>query len=277
MRRVPSVLVLLFAVLVAPCARASADFNRLYVFGDSYSDMGAGYLAGNGPTSIAYMAQRMNLPLTHSRDPHADSGSIDFAVAGADTGLNPGVKTNGLLLEVGMINQVQDFAARVRSKAIVFNPDTTLFFIAGGLNDDKRPVDVSVGNITRQIEILKSVGARHIVLALLPTKIPDFAENAERLNPAYEKLVPALRQKLGIDMRLSPWGSYFDEIIGHPEKYGITNTKDQCAFSVPLGEKKADPCPDPRKYFYYYNDHPSTWVNKLVGDKLYEELVAGRR
>ncbi|MDR3447007.1 MULTISPECIES: SGNH/GDSL hydrolase family protein [unclassified Dyella] len=276
MRLVLGFLVVLCAVVVAPRAMASAEFNRLYVFGDSYSDMGAGYLAGNGPTSVAYMAQRMNLPFTHSKDKNANSESIDFAVAGADTGLNPGVKTNGLMLEVGMINQVQDFAARVRDKSITFDPDKTLFFIAGGLNDDKTSLDVSVAHITRQIEILKSVGARHIVLARLPTQMSDFSEAAKRLNPAYEKLVPALRQKLGIDLRFSQWGSYFDEIVSHPEAYGIVNAKDPCAFSEPLGEKRAPPCSDPRKYFYYYSSHPSSWVNKLVGDKLYEELAVQR-
>ncbi len=274
MRLVLGFLVFLCAAMVAPRATAGADFTRLYVFGDSYSDMGAGYLAGNGPTSVAYLAKRLNLPFTHSMDANANGESIDFAVAGADTGTNPGVKTNGLLLEVGMIHQVQDFAARVRGKSIRFDPDTTLFFIAGGLNDDKLPLETSVANITRQIEILKSVGARHVVLARLPEKIPDFAQAAVRLNPAYETLVPALRARLGIDVRLSQWGRYFDEIIAHPQAYGIANAKDPCAYSVPLGEKYAPPCADPRAYFYYYGGHPSTWVNQLVGDKLYDELAA---
>lgn len=276
MRLFLGILVFLCTTMVAPSAMAGADFQRLYVFGDSFSDMGAGYLAGNGPTAVAYLAQRMNLPFTHSKDKNANGVSIDFAVAGADTGLNPGVKTNGLLLEVGMLNQVQDFATRVRDKAITFDPDKTLFFIEGGLNDDRIPLDDSVAHITRQIEILTSAGARHIVLARLPIKVSDFSEVAQRLNPAYEKLVPALREKLGIDLRLSQWGSYFDEIITHPKAYGITNANDPCAFSVPLGDKKAPPCADPRKYFYYYSSHPSTWVNKLVGDKLYEEIIEQR-
>lgn len=276
MRLVFATLVLFLAAMAAPSASASAAYNRLYAFGDSYSDIGAGYLVGNGPTSVAYLAQRMSIPFTHSKDKHANSQGIDFAVAGAATGLDPGKATNGLLLEVGMINQVQDFAARVRNKSITLDPDRTLFFIAGGLNDEGVPLDVTLANITRQIEMLKSVGARHIVLTLLPTKVPGFAETALRLNPAYEKLVPALRSQLGIDLWLSHWGSYFDEIIDHPQTYGITNSKDPCAFSAPLGEKGGAPCPDPRKYFYYYGEHPSTSVSRLVGDKLYHEVEAHR-
>lgn len=274
MRLVLGMFVLLVAVMSTPVKAASTHFNRLYAFGDSYSDMGAGYLAGNGPTSVAYLAQRMALPFAHSKDKKANSESIDFAVAGAATGLDAGKPQHGRLLQVGMINQVQDFATRVRDKAITFDPDKTLFFIAGGLNDDEVPLDVSVANITRQIEILHSVGARHIVLALLPVKIPGFAQVAQRLNPAYEKLVPELRTKLGIDLWLSQWGRYFDEVIDHPATYGITNSKDPCAFSATLDEKGGAPCKNPREYFYYYGDHPSAWVNKLVGDKLYDEIRA---
>ena len=275
-RSVFGALVLLAAAMIAPGVAFSADFNRLYAFGDSYSDIGAGYLAGNGPTSVAYLAQRMHLPFTHSKDQNANSESIDFAVAGAATGLDAGRPQNGLWLQVGMINQVQDFVQRVHDKSISFDPDRTLFFIAGGLNDDDVPLDVSVANMARQIELLHSVGARHIVLARLPEKIPGFAQVAQRLNPAYEKLVPALREKLGIDLWLSEWGRYFDEVIDHPKAYGITNSKDPCAFSAPLGEKGGPPCKHPREYFYYYGDHPSTWVNKRVGNELYDEVRAHR-
>ncbi|AIF49531.1 hypothetical protein HY57_20825 [Dyella japonica A8] len=266
----------MWTATAAPRAQAATDFQRLYVFGDSFSDMGAGYLVSNGPTAVGYLATRMNLPFTHSRDKNANSESIDFAVAGGATGDDPGKLAKGYLLEVGMIRQVQDFAARVRNKSITFDPDRTLFFIAGGANDDNVPLDVSVGNITRQIEMLTSLGARHIELALLPTRMPDFAEEGRRLNPAYEKLVPALRAKLGIDLRFSHWGDYFDEVFTHPEAYGITNTKDPCAYTEIFGGKGGPTCTDPGKHFYYYSEHPSTEVSKLVGDKLYEEINARR-
>ena len=277
MRWVLGLLIVLMAVMPSQPALAGANFNRLYVFGDSYSDIGAGYQDGNGPTSVAYLAQRMNLPLKHSRDKSGNDGGIDFAVSAAGTGLDGGERVNGMLLAVGMLNQVQDFAARVQNKSITFDPDKTLFFIAGGFNDEKVPTDVTVANITRQIDILKSVGARHIVLALLPTKVREFAETAKRLNPVYERLVPELRKSTGVDLRLSRWGEYFDEIIEHPHAYNIANTTDPCAFSEALGEKGPPPCSDPRKYFYYYSGHPSTWVHKLVGDKLYEEMAARHR
>ena len=41
------------------------------------------------------------------------------------------------LLGYGMLNQVRDFASRVKSGDIRFDPQSTLFFLAGGLNDGR--------------------------------------------------------------------------------------------------------------------------------------------
>ena len=38
---------------------STAKIDRMYVFGDSYSDIGEGYLDGNGPTAVAYLADRL--------------------------------------------------------------------------------------------------------------------------------------------------------------------------------------------------------------------------
>jgi phospholipase/lecithinase/hemolysin len=38
---------------------STVKIDRMYVFGDSYSDIGEGYLDGNGPTAVAYLADRL--------------------------------------------------------------------------------------------------------------------------------------------------------------------------------------------------------------------------
>ncbi len=53
----------LFGQSIESLSSAAQPITRLYVFGDSYSDTGAGYLDGNGPTAIAYLAGRLGLPL----------------------------------------------------------------------------------------------------------------------------------------------------------------------------------------------------------------------
>jgi phospholipase/lecithinase/hemolysin len=273
MHRLFRVLSVLIVTIASTTGARAATYNKLYVFGDSYSDIGAGYLDGNGPTAVAYLAQKMNIPLTHSNDPHADNQSIDFAVTAAGTGTNPGQRIGGYLLMVGMMNQVQDFAARVHSKSITFNPDTTLIFIQGGLNDGDVPTKTTIDNITREIEILKAAGGRHITLGLLPTKVPDFAKVGSRLNPAYIQLVRALRQKLGIDIQLNHFGQYVDEVLENPSRYGIVNTDKPCAGRALFGEDPT-PCKAPDTYFYFHSGHPSKAVNKILADKLYAEIDA---
>jgi phospholipase/lecithinase/hemolysin len=84
----------------------------MYVFGDSYSDIGEGYLDGNGPTAVAYLAQRLGFDLVPANAANIAGQSLDFAISGAQTGSGTGNKNGNFLLGYGMRNQVDDFAAR---------------------------------------------------------------------------------------------------------------------------------------------------------------------
>jgi cholinesterase len=170
-----------------------------------------------------------------------------------------------------MMDQVNDFAAKVRSGTLTFEPKTTLFFLEGGLNDNKLPTEITLENLTREIRLLQSLGARHFTLTLLSIKVPDFAETAKRLNPAYENLVASL-QKQGIDISLNHWGPYLDEILENGSQYGIVNTTARCAGRA-LFKEDPTPCAKPETYFYFHGGHPSAAVNKIVGDKLFRELT----
>ena len=160
-----------------PAAQPAAQtINRVYVFGDSYSDTGAGYLDGDGPTAVAYLAGRLGLSLLLPYDSNANANSINFAVSGAQTGRGAGRKVKDALLGRGMVDQVEDFASRVQSKAIVFNPDHTLFFLAGGPNDRRLPSAETLANLKGQIRKLYDLGARRFRLALLPPPFPPLVK-----------------------------------------------------------------------------------------------------
>jgi acetyl esterase/lipase len=250
------------------------SFNRLYVFGDSYSDTGAGYVDGNGPTAVAYLAEHLGLKLALPSDPDANSQSLNFAVSGAQTGRGEGHKVKDALLGRGMVNQVDEFVGRVRSGAITFEPNHTLFFLAGGLNDRRLANSETVANLRGEIQKLYSVGARYFSLAVLPTAIPAFSDVGQRLNPDLECMPHKLEAELpGAHVRLSHWGEFFDDVMRNPWKYGIENTQDACAGRAIFGEDSA-PCNKPAAYFYYHKGHPSTAVHKVVGDKLYAEITA---
>ena len=253
-----------------------AAVDRIYVFGDSYSDTGAGYLDGNGPTAVAYLADRLGFPLKPANESAAADMSLNFAVSGAQSGSGAGRRIKNALLGFGMRNQVDDFAARVRSGAISFKPESTLFFIAGGLNDRNLETETTVQNLKGLIRKLYESGGRRFLVAILPTAIPSFADVGKRLNPALTgipKQVAAEFPEVSIDT--SQWGVFFDEVMTNAARYGITNTTDKCAGRA-IFDEDATPCAAPSTYYYYHAGHPSTAVQRIVGEKLFDEFVRGQ-
>jgi phospholipase/lecithinase/hemolysin len=260
----------------AVATQTEEPVTRLYVFGDSYSDNGAGYVDGNGPTAVVYLSRKLGLELIPATEPGDAARSLNFAVSGAQTGSGPGRKIKDALLGRGMMDQVEDFVARVQAGSVAFDPKTTLFFLAGGLNDGKLPGAETVANLENQIRKLYAVGARRFRVALMPEAIPETKALGVRLNPELRRIPEEMRSQLpDARIALSNWGAFFDEVMRNPARYGIQNTKDKCAGRA-LFNEDATPCADPATYFYYHEGHPSTAVHKVVGDKLYEELAEGR-
>src|SRR4051812_106495 len=93
---------LILAGCVSFGAIASSSVKRLYVFGDSYSDTSAGYVDGNGPTAVAYLAERLGFALVPSNAKNTAGKSLNFAVSGAGTGSGSGHKVKEALLGLGM-------------------------------------------------------------------------------------------------------------------------------------------------------------------------------
>jgi cholinesterase len=266
----------LFAALAIVAPSVSSSVKRLYVFGDSYSDIGAGYLDGDGPTAVAYLANHLGFALVPSNASDTagnTSESLDFAVSGAGTGSASGHRINGALLGLGIRDQVEDFAQRVRSGAVKFDPKSTLFFIAGGQNDVFLPTEAAVENLKSELRILHKLGGRRFMIALLPTSIPAFKEVNQRLNPALARIPQKMAAEMpDASVRLSSWGLYFDDVMHDPARYGIENTTDACAGRAIFNEDPR-PCAKPASYFYYHSGHPSTAVHKIVGAKLYKEVL----
>ena len=282
MRRTVAPLLLALAIISPLLAQSAARrdgatrettrYSRLYVFGDSYSDIGAGYIDGNGPTAVAYLGWLMGLQVASSKSSNAAGKSLVFAVSGAGTGEGTGRQVKEALLGYGMMNQVRDFAARVKSGEITFDPQTTLFFLAGGLNDGRRETAITLANLKQELQILRQLGGRHFTIARLPTKIPPFAAVGLRLNPAYEQFVRE-EGTAGVDLWLNRWGAAFDEVMEHPSAHGIVDTTNACAGRA-IFDQDSTPVGDPATYFFYHEGHPSTAVHRIVGKKLFDEVAA---
>lgn len=265
----------LLALALCAALHAQRPYTLLYVFGDSYSDSGAGYVDGNGPTAVVYLAERLGIPFTYFGDPHGAGKGLNFAVSGAQTGENPGKRySHGELLSRGMRNQVNDFAALVKAGTVHFDPQQTMFYLAGGLNDRSLPDGTTVRNLEGDIDVLYAAGARRFEIALLPTRIPAFATAGQRFNPQLATIPAAVRTKHP-DVRISTsrWGLFFDTVMSHPGRYGITDTSSTCSGRM-LRDEDPTPCDAPDTHFYYHEGHPSTAVHRAVGDMLYREALA---
>jgi phospholipase/lecithinase/hemolysin len=261
-------------VTPAPAAAPSRAFSQLYVFGDSYSDTGAGFPLADGPTAVAYLAQHFSIPFTYYGDPAFKDQGLNFSVSGAKTGSVPSKPdSTGKTVARGMREQVDQFAALLKSGQIKFDSAQTMFFFAGGLNDRGTPDGYTRTNEEDEIDTLYALGARRFMVALLPTQIPVFATAGTQFNPELAK-IPAEEQAKHPDIRIanSDWGPFFDQVITHPAQYGLTNTTTPCS-TLPRAGEKAPVCDTPSAYFYFFVAHPSTAAHKAVGEMLYTEAT----
>lgn len=253
----------------------AAPYNQFYVFGDSYSDSGSGYLDTNGPTAVAYLAQHLDIPFTWYGDPNSKGKGLNFAISGAGSGADAGRRyPTGEMLGIGMKNQVDNFVVFTKSNDIPkFDPATTMFFFAGGLNDRGKPGGYTRTNIEAEIDTLYDLGARRFMVALLPVRIPQFATAGTAFNPDLAK-IPADELARHADIRIanSNWGAFLDEVITSPAKYGITDTTHPCAGRA-IHHEDTTPCATPDSHFFYHEGHPSTAVYRAVGDMLYQESL----
>jgi phospholipase/lecithinase/hemolysin len=186
-------------------APGSHPYTMLYVFGDSYSDSGAGYVDADGPTAVVYLARRLGIPFTYNGDPGGTGKGLNFAVSAASSGEGAARPlASGGTLGFGMKNQIESFAGYLKSRAIPkIDAANTMFFFAGGLNDRGRPDGFVRTNIESEIDTLYDLGARRFMVAILPVKIPQFAAAGSRVNPELEKIPAEERLNLKAAVELS--------------------------------------------------------------------------
>jgi cholinesterase len=289
----------------APAAalqQTSGVVERLYVFGDSYSDGGNGYALvkkppsppyqarySDGMTAAEYMAQAFGFTLHHSENPGAPAdASLNFAVSGAWTSH----KNNDAAIDgkTGLLDQIVSFEQRLKAGKARFDPEKTLFFIAIGTNDllfgniagqDNRGlVADALRNVETAARLLHANGARHLAIAtvpmidrtprgsaLPPEKATAIAGTVPALNDGYRRLAAKLRADLKADVFSLPWGRYYDELMSNPVAFGIAEAG-SCIRNAPRGTTV---CPDPQRFVFFDALHPTTAAHRVVGYRLATE------
>jgi phospholipase/lecithinase/hemolysin len=280
----------------------SGVIERLYVFGDSYSDGGNGYALmkkpptppyaarySNGMTAAEHMAKAFGLTLHYSKNAGAPAdGSLNFAVSGAWTSR----KNNDAAIDgtTGLLGQIASFEQRRKAGKARFDPESTLFFIAIGANDllfgniagqDSRTlVADALRNMETAARLLHTQGARHLAIAtipmvnrtprgaaLAPEKARAVGEAVLAVNDGYRRLAAKLRADLKADVFSLPWGRYYDDLMSNPSAFGMADAG-SCIRNAPGG---ITVCPDPQGFVFFDALHPTTAAHRVVGYRLATE------
>ena len=261
----------LVGAVTASTPASAVVINDLFVFGDSYSDTGAYVPLVNpgGTTAVGYLAQNFGITLTTSKNADPGTDGVNFAESGARIFVGPKPPA---AQPRSLSQQVEEFKNYVDSGDVTFDPDSTLFFLAGGLNDHAKVTAKQVTEATiDQVAELYALGARIFEITLLPQDVPAFTDSALNINPVYEALVPELQAAFpSATFALGNWGPDYDKILTNPADYGMTNVTDPCR---DLSHPNTPTCSTPDTYFYYFNAHPSDASHHIVGNALYTEVL----
>ncbi|HXU17983.1 MAG TPA: SGNH/GDSL hydrolase family protein [Terriglobales bacterium] len=270
MRRLACVVTFLFALAVARVAAGAQTpkFTNLYVFGDSYCDVGNVAIAtggekpgpfyyqgrySNGPLWVDHIAGYLGLKLTP-----ALAGGTDFAFAGAwVTAPEDGVPT--------VPQQVQMYLQATGGKA---DPDA-LYFLDGGGNDIVGTTSGDPNALGYQIaagladseHMLRNAGARHFIIPNLFNVglLPVAADHVAFATAASASANQWLNRLLWFDQKLPKLrilrvdvNSLMNAVMKDQSHFGFTDVTGPCLTATGL-------CADPDHSFFWDVYHPSVF------------------
>ena len=248
---------------------ATSPYDAIYVFGDSYCDVGNIYVAtkgaeppapyfdgrfSNGPVWVEHVASSWGLPMKPSL-----LGGTDFAFGGAYVT----ILGNETTIPPSVPQQVETYLASVNGHA----DPKALYVIEGGGNDILSASNVSPQSLGFQIALglsasellLRRAGARNFLIPdLLDVgQLPAGKANAAFATAATVATNAALDVFLGFEEflegifihRLDVF-SLFHDIAADSTHFGFANITDPC-----LG--LATICTDPDHTLFWDTEHPT--------------------
>ena len=279
---------LVSALLGALPPNARADLTDLVVFGDSLSDVGnlsdisGGIYPGpyyfngrvsNGNVWAEHFSGALGLgTLTYSR-----AGGDDIAFAGARTTGTP-FPDNIFIRDLD--DQVSSFLGSRTAD------DSTLYIVWVGANDLLNQLEggggteqTYVNRIITEMGRLITDGARNFLVPNLPDLglTPRFSPTPAAATAASEAFNSALAAALDTLENSNPAltlyrldiHAAFNEIIGNPSAFGLTNVTDPAAPGLEVGDSSYDTnliVPNPDGYLFWDELHPTRAGHALLGE-----------
>jgi phospholipase/lecithinase/hemolysin len=250
--------------------------DRLYVFGDSLSDVGNVFQAtgglypsnppyfqgrySNGRVWVEYLGERLGLSAAQINN---------FACGGATTGSS----SNSLV--PGLLTQVQSFTQTHQRT----NPDA-LYVLWAGANDYLQGADkatVPVENVTKAIASLAGVGAKKILVANLPDlgQLPATRHSAQSatLSTLTQAHNQSLRRSLKVLGQQQPdikivtldVNALYRQAITNPVKFGFTNVTSACVSG-------SGACGNPDLFLFWDSIHPTRAAHRVLGEAAFEVI-----
>ena len=280
MRRILWSLTMSVFFTLAPIAghATSPTFSHLFVFGDSYCDVGNVFIATHGaePTAPYYMGRFSNGPIWVDHvagylglAPLKPSlaGGTDFAFGGAEV-TTPTTTPEGTIPSIPQ--QVGLYLESTGGKA---DPNA-LYIIEGGGNDildatsgspQQLGFEIAAGIAESEL-LLRRAGARHFLIPNLFNVglVPAAAGNVAFATAATAAVNKSLNGLLALEgllegihiVRLDVFGLQ-NAIVADPFHFGFTNLTMPCTAIPSLSTPVPPVCADPDHTYYWDVFHPT--------------------
>jgi phospholipase/lecithinase/hemolysin len=257
---------------------ATPTFSHLYIFGDSYCDVGNDFIATGGaePAAPYYAGRFSNGPIwvdhvagflgLGALKPYL-AGGTDFAFGGAEV-------TAPVTTAQGTIPSVpQQVALYLQSVANKADPNG-LYIIEGGGNDILNTASSSPQELGFQIALgisdseilLRRAGARHFLIpnlfnvGLLPAASGSSAFATAATNATNKSLndLLALDDLLeGVHIVRLDVFSLESAVVADPAHFGFTNITTPCTSLPSILNPSPAVCSDPDHTFFWDMEHPT--------------------
>jgi phospholipase/lecithinase/hemolysin len=268
-------------LLPALAAKAAQHYDAIYVFGDSYCDVGNLYIAdggvkplsppyykgrfSNGPIWVDHLAGTFKLPMKP-----ALAGGTNYAFGGAellqDVVIAPGSTIPSVPHQVDLYLSQHNFKA---------DPNA-LYILEGGGNDvldatsgspAQLGFEIGAGLAALEVE-LRQAGAQHFLIpnlfdvGLLPAGRANLAFDETAILAANSELKELLTLEdalEGIHIYRPDIYALGQAILNDPNHMGFTNVVTPC-----LNSTTNAVCADPTRTLFWDEDHPTTFGHSFL-------------